>query len=585
MRAGINRSVVAGIVGAMVLAGACSSGPAQDSRSPRDDPDEVVLAEALDFRPLHVELGGSATAPDPATTDPTTDATEIDPDVEPSSIEPASAVNTANTRPSAPAGPGRIVDDRGREVILRGANLNSLGDYFAADSSLAPVVPVKDSDWAAMAANGFNVVRLLVSWSRLQPTAPSSPGGGLDQAYVEEIRLAIKAAADHGIGTVVDLHQDAWGKYIASSPDTACPDGKEPAIGWDGAPEWATVLTAAAAPEDTCRVKGARELSSAVQAAFSAFYRDTAVDGAGGLRTNLALLWGKLAHELGAERGLVGYDLFNEPNMTLPAAEQEQTYTAFVVDSIRAIREAEGDAGHHQSLIFVEPVVLYPLPGTLPTPARILELNDSGLVFAPHNYAEVIGPKILSVEQTMDFDRQGATQLGAALWVGEHGIWDTGAESLAKATRFATALDKERAGSAWWQWRQACGDPHSVATFGHVPDGQTHLNAVSCPDGETEPTEEFLRIAGRAFPRAAPGTITEFVSDTETGAFSLSASRAPRGTQLVVWVRRGKLGFVSPPESKGLRDVRLVSVSGGWVLVATVDATTYSLNLARGAGE
>ena len=38
-----------------------------------------------------------------------------------------------------------------------------------ADPRLPPVVPVTDADWADMAKQGFNVVRLLVSWSSLEP--------------------------------------------------------------------------------------------------------------------------------------------------------------------------------------------------------------------------------------------------------------------------------------------------------------------------------------------------------------------------------------------------------------------------------
>ncbi len=516
-----------------LMVNACA-GTDEADREPRKDPDQIVLEEALDFRPLHVEAADAQSS-------------------------------------------YRIVDDRGREVLLRGANVNSLGDYFAADPQLDPVVALEESDFDEMAANGFNVVRLIVSWSRLQPTSAMAGTGELDEAYVKRIKAAIAAAADRGIATVVDLHQDAWGKFIASTPDLVCPEGKEPAIGWDGAPDWATILTAAPAPSDTCRVKGARELSSAVQAAFSAFYNNTE-----GLRDGVASMWGALASALGGERGLVGYDLFNEPNMTLPAAAQEEAYTKFVVDSIAAIRAAESTAKHHPSLIFVEPVVLYPLPGTLPTPATITQLRDSGLVFAPHNYAETIGPKILTIEQTMAFVRQGADQLHAALWIGEHGVWDTGADSLEKATRFALSLDNEFAGSAWWQWRQACGDPHSVGVFGGEPGDQVHLNTVSCPDGATAPTEEFLAIARRAFPRYAPGTITELRSDPSSGDFSLAAQRAPRGTLLVVWVPKGDLGYVSPPQTEGLREVRLIGVDGGWIFTAIVDATSYSVELARG---
>jgi len=70
-----------------------------------------------------------------------------------------------------------------------------------------------------------------------------------------------------------------------------------------------------------------------------------------------------------------------------------------VQDSIAAIRAAEAAAGADPALVSVEPIVLYPLPET------VLDLPEHpNLVFAPHNYAESIGPKILSVEQTYEVE-------------------------------------------------------------------------------------------------------------------------------------------------------------------------------------
>ncbi len=68
----------------------------------------------------------------------------------------------------------RILDDQGGQVLLRGVNVNSLGDYFQANPAYTTTLAVTDADWAAMAAHGFDVVRLLISWSRLEPTRATS---------------------------------------------------------------------------------------------------------------------------------------------------------------------------------------------------------------------------------------------------------------------------------------------------------------------------------------------------------------------------------------------------------------------------
>src|SRR3954452_21450101 len=61
---------------------------------------------------------------------------------------------------------GRIVDDRGREVRLRGVNVNALAEYWKA-TRFPTVFPFKGSDADRMRSLGFNAVRLLLSWSRV----------------------------------------------------------------------------------------------------------------------------------------------------------------------------------------------------------------------------------------------------------------------------------------------------------------------------------------------------------------------------------------------------------------------------------
>ena len=65
-----------------------------------------------------------------------------------------------------------IKDVDGRTVLLRGPNINQLNDYAPNGTGLPTVAPLDDTDFARMAALGFNVVRLNVAWSALEP----SPG-------------------------------------------------------------------------------------------------------------------------------------------------------------------------------------------------------------------------------------------------------------------------------------------------------------------------------------------------------------------------------------------------------------------------
>lgn len=454
-----------------------------------------------------------------------------------------------------------FVDGSGREVLLRGANLNSLGDYYQADPEHPPTRPPTDADWDAMAANGFNVVRLIVSWSALEPER-----GQLDAGYVERIRQAIDAAAARRIYTVVDMHQDAWGKFIATPPDVTCPEGTEPAIGWDGAPEWATFTDDAS----TCRPPGYREGAPAVQAAFRAFYENR-----DGIRDAFAATWRRLVAALGDSPAIAGYDLLNEPNLVLDAAASEARYTELLRSVIGEVRAGEAEAGVERRVVFVEPIVGHPLPGTMP--ARDLALDDQ-LAFAPHNYAEVI-TAILSVEQTFDAQVAAAEERDWPLWVGEHGVFATDEETLDVLRRFAAAQDAALAGGAQWQWRQWCGDPHAVGVPGRaVTEVQVQLNDVSCPgDVDAGPNVELLRVAGRAYPRAAPGRLTDLRSDPvarEVTVRGVIEDDLASGGDLVVWVPGEERPRV---DGTGLGEPRLTAVTGGWYVTVEVVDSPYTL--------
>ena len=340
----------------------------------------------------------------------------------------------------------RIVDDQGRQILLRGANVNALGEYAQADPKAAPTAPVTGEDWDAMAANGFSVVRLIMSWSLLEPER-----GTVDQKYVDKVKDAVHAANDRGIYVVLDIHQDAWSMFSATPKGTACPAGTEPVRGWDGAPEWATITDGAT----TCLPPGAeRESAPAVQRAFANFYANT-----DGIADQLTQVWSTLAGEFANVPGVAGYDLLNEPNQVEPNEQNQVAYSQWVQRTIEAIRAAEQKAGSTTPKpIFVEPLQLYPLPNNGLLPQYI---HDPNLVFAPHNYAESI-QNYISLEQTFGIEQTGADELGAALWTGEYGWWDTKPATLAVATRYGAEEDRTATGGTWWQWRQTCGDPHSV---------------------------------------------------------------------------------------------------------------------------
>ena len=59
---------------------------------------------------------------------------------------------------------------------------------------------------ALIASLGHNVVRLGVCFAALLP-APAAP---FATAYVSQVLKTVAVLAEHGIYSIIDLHQDAW---------------------------------------------------------------------------------------------------------------------------------------------------------------------------------------------------------------------------------------------------------------------------------------------------------------------------------------------------------------------------------------
>lgn len=377
-----------------------------------------------------------------------------------------------------------IYDEFGRQVVLRGVNLNHLGDYFESDPRLPTTSPLTEDDWADLEAQGVGVVRLVTNWSAWQPTR-----GVLDTDYLARVDAAVATAADHGIHVVLDMHQDAWSKYVFTPADETCPPGTRHQIGWDGAPQWATFTDGF----PTC-TPDAREDSPAVRRAWENFYgnRD-------GIRTELSELWGTLAAHYADNPTIAGFDLLNEPGPGFDSTGSLEGLTAFYREAIAAIRAAERSVDGRGHIVFFESTVhgnFVPFDFS----------DDPNLVWAPHNYAESIGPKIFGLMDLLF----GAQELlragyGTAMWTGEYGFFgDDDAEKMARyAPLDDAALARSGAGGTWWQWEQECGDPHDVGPA-YPPSEEWVLDQI----GRCGNSRSGLVCSDRPYPRAVPGRLT-----------------------------------------------------------------------------
>ncbi|MEV4372821.1 cellulase family glycosylhydrolase [Nonomuraea sp. NPDC049637] len=423
--------------------------------------------------------------------------------------------------PQLPRTPGltlsadrRIVDADGNEVLLRGVNVNQLEDYFQQFPDKAVTRPLTEADFAGMARMGFNVVRLALSWSALEPRP-----GQYDPAYLAKISWAVGTAARHGLRTVIDMHQDAWGKGVAAAPGTTCRNGS-PMHGWDGAPTWADRFDGA----PRCEFTG-RDISPAVARAFTNFYQDR-----DGIQTRLVAAWGMLAQRFANEPMVAGYDLLNEPGFgEAPPITSGVLLGRYYDRAIKAIRAGERRGFPH--LVFFEPSVLWSGLGfEVPVPKGFTD--DRLLVFAPHLYNESItidqgtGLTVTSIERGFELASRAAEYYGAGLWSGEWGWF--GDPAAAPIARYTDQEDRHRIGGAFWVWKQSCGDAH--ATAGARTGG--NLMIEDCATGkDLPPPAEYVAELARPYPRSAPGRLTGLTSDRA----SLTARGEGSGCGLDVW--------------------------------------------------
>jgi endoglycosylceramidase len=263
---------------------------------------------------------------------------------------------------SAGADPGRnlaalaFTDGHGRVLGLRGFNLDKYDETTPADLR-------------AVAAEGFDLVRLDITWARLEPQR-----GRYDAAEFRTLRRLLSAADRYGLRVVVDFHQDVFGPKYGG--------------GQDGAPLWATRddgLPFVPDPSDWF----AGYFQPAVQRAFQHLYDDP------DLRRAQADFYAHVARELRGHRSLLGYDLFNEPSgpiagdptdpavqIAASAALERGRLAAMYRRLIAAVRGVDASAW-----LFVEPTVLVGegVPTQLPGFADP-RLGAARIGYAPHFY-------------------------------------------------------------------------------------------------------------------------------------------------------------------------------------------------------
>jgi endoglycosylceramidase len=336
---------------------------------------------------------------------------------------------TVDTRPLSSDGT-HLRDAEGRVALLRGINarVDGVFDVTFDDGRipLEPIPPLTAADCTRMRELGFDLLRLPIQWSGIEPTR-----GTYNDAYLQRVDAAIDCAAAAGMVVLVDLHQDAYSKEI----------------GEDGAPLWAIQPPPTELLQGPLTDLGARRLSPQVQAAFATFF---AIDDASGLQAAFADMFAHVAARWATHPAVLGFELFNEPDTG--SAELD----AFHLRVGEAVRAAAP-----QKLVVFEPPALRNFTDFVPKPKAAFPIANG--VYAPHIYTYVFysdptafqNATAEDLEPSVRAAREEAVAWKTPLLIGEFGVGpSTDPQHTLWAQTQMQLHDRYFASNAFWLWKE-----------------------------------------------------------------------------------------------------------------------------------
>jgi endoglycosylceramidase len=410
---------------------------------------------------------------------------------------------------AAPAGAavrvrdGRLLDERGRTVILHGVNVvYKVAPYLPNGSDERTSFDAQDA--ARLRGWGMNAIRLGVTWKALEPTRSH-----VDLAYVEGLRRIMRIAAKQNLLVLLDLHQDQYSERYRGN----------------GAPEWATLDDGIVFPPVTPGFPYDYG-QPAVGRAFTNFWEDQ-----DGVRSEYVRAYASLARKLRTEPNLIGYDAFNEPSCELAAPPcglppQPGAAGRWLAPFYDQLVPALNRADPEHPVLYEEWFTSdfgYPFGVGYPPNPR-WRFRNQGLSY--HIYC---GYPVRSDEQCPDQEREAANRAQGAR--AHNGVWPLITEFGATddpAVLLRVTATADAAGHGWLYWQyKTYFDPTTSASMTGNPD------AESIVDQNGQVKTDKLGILARPYPERIAGTGAHWSFDPAIDRFELRW-RASRRADTVV---------------------------------------------------
>lgn len=326
---------------------------------------------------------------------------------------------------------GRLRDEFGRELILRGINARVEGLFDVTfDDGREPLEPIPGftaEDARQMVAMGFNFLRLPLNWSGLEPVE-----GEFSATYLARVHEVVDWCRDAGLYVLLDFHQDGYSKET----------------GEDGAPRWAII------PEPSTVIGGPltdldeRRMSADVRNAFESFFKNRDE-----IQTRFMPAWRLIISEFKDAPHVIGFEPMNEP-VAFQFDRDGALLQAFYKAAVKELRQL--DTRHP---VWLEPDSIRNI--SLEAPILAAPFPDSNVVYQPHLYPMLLKPlentaEAWASELETTFDRmvEEADSWGAALVIGEWGRDPKTSESFPYIDAVLRLSEERAIGHAFWLWKE-----------------------------------------------------------------------------------------------------------------------------------
>jgi endoglycosylceramidase len=454
--------------------------------------------------------------------------------------------------------------------------------------------PGSGNDFAQLRSLGFNVIRLVLNWSQLEPQP-----GVYSSTYLQRVEQVVGWARQQGIYVILDMHQDQYSRFIVPGKPSTLPSGCTSSGGSDGAPAWAVFTDG----KPACSLFGESDLNPAEGAAFYNFWHNHTVPSprgaapGSGLQDHYIGALVALAEAFEDNSTVLGYEVMNEPQPgSLSSLPLENLYTATaqdlfpfyqrVIEALTGVRDglptcpasqptsltnacAYPQLAHvSRQQIFVEPLAYRNLVDFSPQVTKPITQYPN-LVWAPHIYThaftldQFVGYSIASSPfppsytfgyQTAEAEAQA---MHAAVFTTEFG--DSSSTDSTVLAGETAAQESTLIGGTVWAWKGLASTKgtcwcvrwqHSTyQTTANGQPGKGNPNVSPSPKDVLIPSRE--QYLARVWPRATAGTLLAYQYDPATGAFDMAATgggavrRGDRGAETVVYIPASAHGSVS----------------------------------------